>query len=81
MRVGAGSSKSAGAIDERMAAGVGVGIDENELTGCFGKRFEDCVGFGVGVAEDGYGMPCSENARRGEFEAEALFELDAREEF
>ena len=45
------------------------------------ERREECVGFGVGIAQDGDGVPGGENAWRVEFEAEARFELRAVEKF
>ena len=59
---GACGGESAGAFDERVAAGVGVGVDEDELAGGLGERGEERIGFGVGVAQDGDGVPCGEDA-------------------
>ena len=59
---GACGGKCAGAFDKCMAAGVGVGVDEDELAGGLGECGEEGIGFGVGVAEDGDGVPRGENA-------------------
>ena len=81
VRVGAFGGEGAGALDKRVAASIGVGVDEDELARCFGERSEERVGFGIGIAQDGDGVPCGENAWRGEFEAEAFFECGAVDEF
>ena len=56
------------ALDERVAAGVGVGIDEDELAGHMGERREKCIGFGVGVAMNGDRMPGGQERGRRERE-------------
>ena len=59
---GARGRESPGALDEREAAGVGVGIDEEDLAGRLGERGEEGIGLGVGVAQDGDRVPCGERA-------------------
>ena len=74
VRLGARCREGLGAFDERMAAGVGVGIDEDELTGGLGKRGEEGIGLGIGVAKDGDRVPGGDESGRREREAEAGFE-------
>ena len=62
MRVRARRRQGRGAFDERVAAGVGVGIDEEKLAGRLGERGEEGVGLGVGVAQDGDRVPGGEDA-------------------
>ena len=57
VRVGARCRKSSSAFDEREAAGVGVGIDEEELAGRLRERGKECIGLCVGVAQDGDRVP------------------------
>ena len=64
MRAEARSGEGTGAFDEGMAAGVCVGIDEDELAGGCGKGGEECVGFGIGVSKYGDGVPGGEDGGR-----------------
>ena len=75
--LGAIGGEGACPLDECVAAGIGVGVDEDQLARCLGESSEERVGFRVGVAKNGDRVPCRENVGRGELEVEARFELGA----
>ena len=79
VRVGARGGELPGALDERVAAGVGVGVDEDELAGGSGEHGEESVSFSVGVSEDGDGVPGGEDGGRRESDAELGFDCIAVE--
>ena len=74
VRVRHRARQSLRAFDEREAAGVGVGIDENELAGRLSEGGEEGIGLGVGVVQDGDRMPGDEQRGRRECKAELCFE-------
>ena len=74
LRVGPCCGDGTRAFDECVTAGVGVGVDKDQLPGSLLESREKGVGFGIGIAQDGHGMPCSEDDGRREFDVEALFE-------
>jgi len=53
MGVRAGFRQRLRALDERVASGVGVGVDEEKLAGGLGERGEERIGFNGRVFEDG----------------------------
>ncbi len=76
--------EGAGALDERAAAGVGVGIAEEELGVGLGRdlfeRGEERVGFGGGVLLEGDGVVGDEERGGAEVEATAGFDFFAGEQ-
>ncbi len=63
MRVGPCYGDGTRAFDECVTAGVGVGVDKDQLPGSLLESREKGVGFGIGIAQDGHGMPCSRGWR------------------
>ena len=62
--VSARCRESPGAINEREASRIGIGINEEDLARRLSERGEKCIGLSVGVAQDGDGMPRGDNRRR-----------------